>query len=829
MAGNDGSTSGINGGDGGNGTAGGSAFGGVIYNLGTLTALNCQFLTNSATGGGGGAGGDGGNGSGIGNGGSGGHGGNGALGYGGAIYSGGSLSLSNCSFFGNSVTGGSGGTGGTNGTGTGGVPGTGGAGFAGSGAAVYSTNNAIILNCTFSGNVAQGGDSMAGGTDSAGNGLSGAGGANSLGGGVCNLNAGFLTNCTFYNNQVTGGNGGAGGNGEGIRSGGNGGNGGKGLGGSLYNAGNIVVVNCTFSAGGAVGGTNGLAGTGLTSGTDGAMGLGLGGDIANGSGAFTLRNSILAPSSAGTNGYDTSSSRITDGGYNISSDASLNLTGTSLKNTNPLLGSLASNGGLTQTMALLTNSPAIDRIPPGLTPPTDQRGVPRPQGPACDVGAYELVTLPAIVTQPQSQAIAQGSSATFTVAAFGDTLGDSLIYQWYFNTTNLITNAVSASYTIASVATNNAGAYDVVITDSYGAVTSAPATLTVIFPPLITVQPTNLSVLQGSNATFTVQATGLLPLSYQWQFNSTNISAATTNSYTVISAQPGDAGSYTVAITNVQGSVTSTPAILTVNVLPFITTPPSSQAVSPGSNVTFSVAAGGTPPPSYQWRFNGNNILGAVSSAYAITNAQTTNTGTYDVIIANNYGSVTSPPALLSVVLPFAISGQVLDVNGTSGLPGVLVQARTNSCCRGFHQQRCQRQLRLFRPWLEHLCGCRHAGVPSVQSGAHEHRGRTRKRRGHNVLREQRLSQHQWIHHECAGHFHHDLHGHKLHGLHGQRFSFRLCGFQPLCRFLHRPAVRGLFHVQSAFPYRVGGAGRHQWGQLSCRPDPTHDQREHYG
>ena len=66
---------------------------------------------------------------------------------------------------------------------------------------------------------------------------------------------------------------------------------------------------------------------------------------------------------AGTNAYDTSTSRITDGGYNISSDASLNLTGTSRKNTDPKLGSLADNGGPTQTMALQANSPALNKIP----------------------------------------------------------------------------------------------------------------------------------------------------------------------------------------------------------------------------------------------------------------------------------------------------------------------------------------------------------------------------------------------------------------------------------------------------------------------------------
>ena len=176
----------------------------------------------------------------------------------------------------------------------------------------------------------------------------------------------------------------------------------------MYNTGTVTVVNCTFSGCGATGGTNGVAGSGAFSGSNGGPGRGLGGDIAQqGSGTFVLRNTILAASSAGTNAYDTSASRITDGGYNISSDASLNLSGTSLKNTDPLIGSLADNGGPTQTIALQTNSPALNRVPPALSPATDQRGVPRPQpqGGASDIGAYELVTLPAILTQPQSQII----------------------------------------------------------------------------------------------------------------------------------------------------------------------------------------------------------------------------------------------------------------------------------------------------------------------------------------------------------------------------------------------------------------------------------------
>jgi hypothetical protein len=667
---------GVNGGDGGNGTAASQALGGAIHNLGTVMAFNTQFLTNRTGGGNGGNGGNGG--AGDWRGGSGGKGGAGALGYGGAIYNLGTLVLTNCTFSGNTATGGAGGAGGAAGDGLPqGNTGRGAAGAAGWGAAVYSGQWVGISACTFSGNTAQSGNSAAGGMDpSTGNGVDGPRGPDSFGGAVYLQGGGSLDNCTFNNNTAIGGDGGNGGDAHPTSgyTAGDGGDGGNGTGGGLYNAGTVAVANCTFAACGAVGGGNGVAGISFWPANDGVPGRGRGGDIANVNGSFSLRSSILAASSAGTNAYDTSASRITDAGFNISSDASLNLSGTSLKSTDPKLSALASNGGPTQTMALQGDSPAVNRVPSALSPPTDQRGVPRPQGAAGDVGAYELVTVPVILAQPRSQTNANGTPVTFTISV----VGDSLNYQWRFNAA-AITNATAASYTIASAATNNVGTYDVVITNSYGAVTSAPATLTVIFPPTITTQPTNVSVLQGSNATFAVQATGLAPLSYQWRLNGTNIPAASTNSYTVINAQPGAAGTYTVLITNLHGSVMSSPATLTVNVPPSVTTPPASQTVSPGSYVAFSVVATGTLPLSYQWRFNGSKIPGAASSSYAITNAQATNTGTYDVLVTNSYGSISSPPAFLFVVQPFAISGRVLDANGTSGLAGVLIEARTNS------------------------------------------------------------------------------------------------------------------------------------------------------
>jgi hypothetical protein len=686
-AGRNGSGGGTIGNNGGNGTAGVQALGGAIYNLGGLTIYNSSFFTNSVTGGNGGNGGNGSDG--TFQGGNGGNGGAGGLGYGGAIYNLGTLRITNCTFSGNTVSGGSGGSGGANGAGPfAGNAGRGGAGAPGSGAAVYSAQSLTAINCTFSLNSAQSGSSAAGGTDSSsGSGVNGPSGASSYGGGICLRGVGALTNCTFATNIVIGGNGGDGGDANGISgiTSGNGGNGGNGFGGGLYNTGAVVVVNCTFSGCGAAGGTNGVGGSVAFPGTDGAPGAGHGGNIAQqGSGTFVLRNTILAATTAAANAYDTSTGRITDGGYNISSDGSLNLTGTSLKNADPKLGALADNGGLTPTMALQPTSPAINKIPKASSPATDQRGIPRPQpqGGLSDIGAYELVRLPAILAQPQSQTNIINTYVTFTVSAFGDALS----YQWRFNAED-ITDATASSYTIDSVGTTDTGDYDVVITNSFGSVTSMVASLTVIEPPEITTQPTDLSVVQGSNATFTVEATGLEPLYYQWQFNGTNISAATATSYAVINAQLSNAGNYTVVITNADGSVTSTQAVLTVGVSPSIAVQPADQTVVAGSNATFMVAATGTSVLRYQWRFNGTNISGATSSVTTKSSATTNNAGNYDVVVTNNFGMITSHTAKLTVLvpLPLIINGRI--TNGADGLGGVKVTVSgvTNSGITDFN------------------------------------------------------------------------------------------------------------------------------------------------
>lgn len=259
---------------------------------------------------------------------------------------------------------------------------------------------------------------------------------------------------------------------------------------------------------------------------------------------------------------------------------------------------------------------------------------------------YTIAEVPQITTQPLSQTVVVGTNVNFSVTA----TGSNLVYQWQFNGAN-INGATNTSYALGTVQTNNAGNYSVVVTNVAGVAISSNAWLTVNAPPSFTAQPTNQTVNQGTNITFTASVTGTSPLSYQWRFNGTNIVGATTNTYSIASVQPTNAGIYSVVVTNIAGSIASTNALLTIIGSPTITNQPLSQTVNEGTNVSFSIGTTGTAPLYFQWRFNGTNIAGATLSNYPITNVQGTNAGSYSVVVSNTAGSVTSSNAVLSVNL----------------------------------------------------------------------------------------------------------------------------------------------------------------------------------
>jgi PKD repeat protein len=190
---------------------------------------------------------------------------------------------------------------------------------------------------------------------------------------------------------------------------------------------------------------------------------------------------------------------------------------------------------------------------------------------------------PSIATPPASQSVAVGSNATFTVSSTGT---PPLYYQWRFNGTP-INGATDTTYTRTNAQCTDAGGFDVVVSNSISTVTSPLATLTVVAPAVILVQPTNTAVLVGQTATLQTTATNDCGggLSYQWLLSTNSLANATNSSLVISNAQVSDTGDYLVIVADLAGSVTSSVAHLSVvgTVAPTILGP----AIS-GTNFTFS-------------------------------------------------------------------------------------------------------------------------------------------------------------------------------------------------------------------------------------------------
>jgi purine nucleoside phosphorylase len=139
----------------------------------------------------------------------------------------------------------------------------------------------------------------------------------------------------------------------------------------------------------------------------------------------------------------------------------------------------------------------------------------------------------AITTQPLSQMTTQGLNAAFSVVSSGTA---PFSYQWRFNGTDLA-DATNSALALNNVQTNDAGGYTVVVANSWGSITSAVATLTVLVPAGIATQPQNQAVVVGQSATFAVTASGTAPFSYQWRFNGTALSGATSSALTLSNVQ----------------------------------------------------------------------------------------------------------------------------------------------------------------------------------------------------------------------------------------------------------------------------------------------------
>jgi hypothetical protein len=466
-------------------SAGSGGWGGGIDNKGTLTVTDSTITNNSAGQGGDGTDGESGTGTDASAGQNGGSGGSG--GSAGAIYneSGARASISGSTISGDSAGRGGNAGAGSNATANGTGGSAGGAGAGGVGGAIVNFGTLTITNSTLSGNQSgRGGNGATGGVGMGGgsNGSSSFSSVGGVGGGIytASSQAVTLTNDTFAVNAASPG--GTGGSGAGF----------GGSGGAVYHGG-VGLVQLSF-----VTVTNNTAGATV-------------GGIDNASiGALTETGSIIS-SNTGSPAENCSTGSITDLGNNIVFGDN-SCPG---RNADPKLGLLAGNGGPTQTMALLPGSAAIDAVPTNACPvATDQRGVSRPQGAACDAGAYEVAAPNVSSVQATST-----SPTTGTVKATINpnlTPRDTLVTVRYGKTAAFGSSTapqdigaggtpISFSANLAGLAPGTTYHFDIVAVNGDGTTVSPDATFTTIRATAATITKSSAA---GPQLTLTLACNG---------------------------------------------------------------------------------------------------------------------------------------------------------------------------------------------------------------------------------------------------------------------------------------------------------------------------------
>src|ERR1035437_6021329 len=215
-------------------------------------------------------------------------------------------------------------------------------------------------------------------------------------------------------------------------------------------------------------------------------------------------------------------------------------------------------------------------------------------------------------------------------------------------------------------------------------------TVTPGFAPAISTQPTNLTILSGSNAVFSATVSGSAPLVYQWRKNGTNlsnggnISGATSNVLTLTAVTTNSSGNYNLSVTNIFGVSTSSVATLTVLLPPTITGSLTNRTIECGSNVTYTVTAAGTPPLNYQWSLDGTPVSGATNTSLSLTNVHLPN-HTVTLVVTNLYASLTSNAVLtvhdtIAPVITLNGSNPIyVELGGAFSDPG----ATANDTCAG--------------------------------------------------------------------------------------------------------------------------------------------------
>jgi hypothetical protein len=177
-----------------------------------------------------------------------------------------------------------------------------------------------------------------------------------------------------------------------------------------------------------------------------------------------------------------------------------------------------------------------------------------------------------------------------------------------------------------------------------------------VFPPVITVEPVDTSLLTGDLAVFQIRVSGSPPFTYQWRKNGIPI-GPNSETYVTPHVSMSDSGAlYDCIVSNSKGSDTSRHAVLHVSVRPeavYITRQPLSITLVTGDTAIFEVTSAGTPPFLYQWYKNDSIIPGETGQTLKVGPLSLNNNGEiYFCVVSNILSSIESNKALLSVRRP---------------------------------------------------------------------------------------------------------------------------------------------------------------------------------
>jgi hypothetical protein len=312
---------------------------------------------------------------------------------------------------------------------------------------------------------------------------------------------------------------------------------------------------------------------------------------------------------------------------------------------------------------------------------------------AVDTGTYQVVvqnfagtatsdevslsveTPPAITQQPGSRDAAVGSDIVLSITAIGS---EPLAYQWSRDGV-VLPGATGAELALTGLEPSDAGSYTVSISNFAGLLDSDAAVVNVIQPIVIAEQPSGSFKVLGETVTVTVAVTGSEPISYQWLHDAVVVEGANEDAIVLANLSAMDAGEYTVRVTNPAGEVLSDAAVVSVDSPPEIVQLSEDQSAPVGGTVELTIVAAGNEPLTYQWVKDGVLMDGATGTSLALANLDTTDSGSYMVIVTNPAGRLESDLIVVSVIQPVTIVSQPAPATAGIGAKAVFEVVVTGS------------------------------------------------------------------------------------------------------------------------------------------------------